>query len=474
MKTLLQVIQEKNLLCNASCSGKMTCGQCIVQVPNRVLGITKEEILLLSSEQLEEGMRLACCHQYHLDDNIKVISTDLEILEEIPVTKEIGNQNQEGYGVIVDIGTTTIVMKWIHLGNGACSKTESFYNPQASFGSDVIARIAYDVKNHGKLHELLITQMLEKLQKNQEYQFQKMIVCANTTMTHIFLNIPINSLGLAPFRVPQQGEQKIESFKLFPSIEFPFTIFTFPHISAFVGGDIVAGMMACGMDQKTKVTMMIDLGTNGEIAVGNKEQILTTSTAAGPAFEGVGITCGSASIPGAITKIVIKNQEVIYQTIKNKKPIGICGSGLLSIISALVKNNIITELGRFKDGRKNFYITQNIYVSEQDIQLFQLAKAAIQTGIQVLLREVKDVETIYVSGGFGTNIEIEDLVTIKLLPKKYGSCVKNLKNSALGGAYILLQTKGYERLRHITQISKNINLEKHPDFEDLLLDGLYL
>lgn len=393
MKTILNDLQEKKSIIQATCNGKKTCGQCKIKLLGDNYPITDDERNILSEEELNQNIRLACCHEYQADLKYEFIDNQLNILEDISISDD-SFRYEDGYGIIMDIGTTTIVMKYIDLSCGDAIKTISFRNPQATYGGDVISRIKYDGEYPGKLHDILITKIEEELVQNKYDLIKRMIVCANTTMAHLFLGEDVSSLGHVPFNVLIKDMVRTTSTKLFSPID-DFDVYIFPHISAFVGGDIVSGIMATNIDQSEDSYMMIDLGTNGEIAVGNKKKIITTSTAAGPAFEGVGITCGGPSIPGAITKVNIEGNKISYQTIDNQKPQCICGSGLISLIAQLKRNALINEMGRFTQQEKYFTITDNIYITEKDIQIFQLAKAAIQAGVTTLLNENPEVKEIY-------------------------------------------------------------------------------
>lgn len=473
MKTILQKVQDDGKTINAACNGNHTCGKCKIRVYNQELPIVKKEREFLTKKELDMGIRLACFHPYNSQLTYDVLDTKMEILEDMVTNQTFTFIKREESDVIIDIGTTTIVMKWIDCSDGHIIATESFRNPQADFGSDVITRIQYDTEHPYILHRCLIRELEKQLLKYQNIIITKMVICGNTTMTHLFLDVPTKSLGQIPFTVIKKQIQYLSSQTIFPTIKNIFEIITFPHVSAFVGGDIVAGIVASDMDQSKSNNMMIDLGTNGEIVVGNYNCLLSTSTAAGPAFEGVGIQCGGPSIPGAITKVTIEDGKLQYQTIENLEPTCICGSGLISLLATLIKHSIIDELGSFTQGIKKFYITDTIYITMQDIQKFQLAKAAIQAGITILLKEIENIDTLYISGGFGSSLDIEDLITIKLIPKEYTNKIKNMKNSAISGVYTTLLTNDYQRLESIIRKTKNINLAKNPDFEDLLVDGLY-
>lgn len=471
MKTILDMIQEQGTFIQATCNGNKVCGQCKIKCQQR-LSVSHEEKQLLSQWEIENGIRLACCHPYDETNDFTIIDETMAIADELSLTKT-HHFIQQGNGLIVDLGTTTIVMKWIDLFHNQVLKTESFKNPQASYGGDVISRITYAKKNPGILNRLLIEAIENKLLE-AKIKINKMIVCGNTVMTNFFLNQDVTSLGNVPFHIPIQTMQCIKASQIFPNITEDFELVTFNHISAYVGGDIVAGILSLDIDQRPERCMLLDLGTNGEIAVGNYEKILTTSTAAGPAFEGVGISCGGPSIAGAITAVEINNDHVTYQTIGHQTPRCICGSGLISIIAQLRQNNIINEIGKFIHGQSEFVICENIKITQKDIEIFQLAKAAIQAGVHVLLQEVGDIDKIFISGGFGSHISVDDLIILKIIPEKYRHHIYLIKNSALNGAYSLLMEKDELRLNKIAAKTVNINLASYPDFEDNLIEGLYL
>lgn len=471
MKTILNEIQEKKQVIQATCNGRKSCGKCKVQILEKDVPVVDEEKRFLTQQEIENGIRLACCHEASSFQYI-IFNEDMDILEDLYV-QDIEKCEEDGLGLIVDIGTTTVVMKWISIRDGQCLKTVSFKNPQATYGGDVISRIEYDQKNPHVLNKVLIEKIEEELSYYSFDSIKRMVLCGNTVMTHLFLDSDVSSLGHVPFQIPIKSSVKLQSNQVFHNISQDFDIYTFPHIASFVGGDIVSGILALDIDKADQYQMFVDLGTNGELVVGNHKEILTTSTAAGPAFEGIGITCGGPSITGAITQIKIEDEKIIYNTIGQQKPICICGSGLISLIAELRRHEIIDEMGRFVDERDAFYITKDIFITEKDIQTFQLAKAAIQAGITVLLQEMKEVEHIYISGGFGAHIDVDDLIELKLIPQDYAKSIQNVKNSALSGAFVLLRNQNYKRVDKIVNISQNINLAEYDDFEDYLIEGLF-
>lgn len=472
--SILAYLQQTGKIIQAPCQGNGQCGKCKVRILNRMVSILEKEKIVLSKEELAQGYRLACMHRYHVEDKIEVPDVSGAILSTSILGQVSSAWNEAGYGIAVDIGTTTVVMQWFDLVSGTLVHSTSFYNPQASFGSDVISRISYDMNDEGyTLHDILINKMEEALCKCSLLSIKQMVVTGNTTMIHLFLKHKTTSLGRSPFTMVEPNSVTLPSKQIFPHFTINFLITTLPHISAFVGSDIVCGMVASNMDQCDATHMLIDLGTNGEIAIGNKHKMVTTSTAAGPAFEGVNIECGGPSIYGAIYDVRIQNNKISYQTIGNQDATCICGTGLVSIISELVRHGEIDEMGRFKDGRSRYYIDDTIYVSNKDIQAFQLAKAAMQAGITLLSKTCNTLDSIYIAGGFGTHLKVEDLITLKIIDEKYKDKVKCIQNSALSGAIIALLTKDIERYTHVRNISSSFNLAKHPDFDDVLVDSLY-
>lgn len=468
-KTLLDYLRLNKAEFIAPCNGNKTCGKCKVRLSNRKIKPNDADYNLLSEIDLEQGYILACNHEYQHGDIIETIDISGEILKEITYKSVINNHHKDGYGAIVDIGTTTVVIKWIELKNGKTVDEISFFNPQTTYGSDVIARIGFDSKDvKNILHQLIKDKIYYYLDDNK-IKLDKLIVVGNTTMIHLFLNLPVVSLGKLPFLVPEPNITRTMVKTNYQSFE----MITLPHIGAYVGSDIISGIIAANIDRSPNYQMLVDLGTNGEITLGNQDIFLVTSTAAGPAFEGVNISCGGPSIDGAINKIKIKNNQVEIKTIGNKKSHSICGSGLISIISELRKNGLISEMGRFNNKQDKFYLTGEIYISEKDIQAFQLAKGAIQSGINILLKEVDDVEKIYISGGFGNHLDIDDLIELKIIKEEYRNKIEFLANSALSGAYVTLINQDLERTDKIKKKSKLINLAKHSDFNDELMDSLY-
>jgi uncharacterized 2Fe-2S/4Fe-4S cluster protein (DUF4445 family) len=258
-------------------------------------------------------------------------------------------------------------------------------------------------------------------------------------------------------------------------------IVVLPGISAFVGADIVAGILSTGMDESSGITMLIDMGTNSEMVIGNRDRFLVTSAAAGPAFEGGNISCGMAGVPGAVSHVSIAKNgaEVFCETIGGQKAAGICGSGIVDVISELVRTGMVDENGTlcepfFTDG---FPLTEQVRITQEDIREIQMAKSAIRAGIETLVKEYgvayEEVDTLYLAGGFGRKMNVASAAGIGLLPPELADRVVPVGNSALEGARRYLEKDSRERIARIRAAAKEVNLAMHPEFNERYLQYMF-
>lgn len=401
--------------------------------------------------------------------------------------------NSKAYGICVDIGTTTIVMNLIDLIDGKILNTYSLLNKQRQYGADVISRILFSMEG-GK--ETLNTCILETLidgikilcciENNYVYESVKQItISGNTTMIHLLLGIPCDLLGTAPFNSVTNNFMTFSFYEVFNSDILQCSVKILPGISTFVGGDIVSDMLYSKFAESEEINLLLDIGTNGEIVIGNKDKILCTATAAGPAFEGANIYCGTGSINGAIYKVDITEDIIHYDTILNKDPIGICGSGLISIISESLKNNIVDETGLIINEyykEKGIVIAYNnlgeaIFINQKDIRELQLAKSAIKSGIEILLTNYdctyKDIKNLYIAGGFGNNMDIASAINIGLIDNALKDKVKLIGNGSIGGAMeVLCDNLATDKIAKIKSISHSINIAETKEFNDLFIENL--
>ncbi|MCM8773016.1 MAG: ASKHA domain-containing protein [Candidatus Omnitrophica bacterium] len=515
--TILDYAQKLKIKINAECGGIGKCGKCIVRIEKGKENLNSKT----SSEKkfnLSEEYRLAC--QTKIVRNVsdvvvyikdfgeyEILKSGLEKKVEIyPLFKtkngkvyknEVEIENYKGgiYGIALDIGTTTIVFNIVNLENGDIVGTIARTNPQIVYGNDVISRIEYTMidkkekrflkeeERREKLVELqrsvvdLINEELRKFNSDILDKIYEIVVAGNSAMRNIFFLIDISTLGKIPYEPlnPESIVKKPEEIGL--QINKNGEIYGLPLIGGHVGADVVADILASEIYKEEKVCMLIDIGTNGEIVIGNKDKILATSAAAGGAFEGVNISCGVGGIEGAIKEVKIINGKVYYSTIGDKYPIGICGSGLIDLLSEMLKNGIINEKARLKNGE--FYITDDIKITQQDIFQLIISKSAIRTSWQILSKiypiDIKNIDKIFIAGGFGNFINIENAMKIGLLPEVDKNKVIKIGNGSLEGAREVLLC--YEKRKIVEEIVQKVEHirtnEIEPNFNFLLAENMY-
>ncbi|MHB8130563.1 MAG: ASKHA domain-containing protein [Mobilitalea sp.] len=511
-ETILSAMVRQKIQYRSDCGGRGTCGKCKIQVIIGRLDSTIQDRKIFTEEELQGGYRLSCKAFPCEDLTIKLLSRDevgMEVVTENRINLSDHKANIEGktdnYVIGIDLGTTTLAVSLVNIASKDIIRTYSTINPQKAYGADVISRMKVSIEGKGdqlrySVQKCLIEAILSVLRESgiEISNIEKIAIAGNTTMGHLLMGYSCETLGVFPFtpvnidtiEVDFQDIFSVELFKnnslledsniknadLYQLQKVPVVIL--PGISTFVGGDIVAGLSVCGFDAAKKPCLLIDLGTNGEMALGNKEHILVTSTAAGPAFEGGNISCGVGSIPGAISHIIINGEEIIYETIGNKPPVGICGTGVVELVSELFKANLIDETGLLVDEyfHKGFPITEmhNIVFTQKDIREFQLAKAAVRAGIEVLIKSygitLQQIDKVYLAGGFGYKIDVEKAIHIGLIPEELRGKILVIGNSSLAGAMgYLTEQNSKEKVERIISISKEIHLSNDDDFYDLYL-----
>jgi len=421
---------------------------------------------------------------------------------------EPGDKSGENYGVAVDIGTTTIVAYLVDLNSQDVLGSKASYNPQVDFGEDVISRIMFAQHEKGleKLHHAVIdtvNTLIDSLIKEVKLTLDDVtaVICAgNTTMTHLLLKIDPANIRKDPYTPTVNFMPVIRASESGIKINPRGLLACLPCIGSYVGGDIVAGVLASGMDKSKDISLLIDLGTNGEVVLGNKEWLLSCSTSAGPCFEGGGLKSGIRAMKGAIQNISIKNNAIQAETIGNQPPKGICGSGIVDIISELLKNKIIDRSGKFvgtgrdlslqirdSDGVKEIVLVEakdsatgkDITVDENDIKNLIHSKGAIYTGIEVLLKEAgfkkSDIKHVFIAGGLGTALNIRSSINIGLLPDLPEKSFVFLGNTSISGAKIcLLSSEAMESADAIANKMAYLDLSTTPLFMNNYSASLFL
>lgn len=486
--SLLEIIRTAGFYIETPCNGNGSCGKCKIKV--------KE----FNSYEYEE--RLACTTKALNDLEIKLIDKNTvlktiysELSEDTYINNKSKKLKNEAFGIAIDIGTTGISIYLINTNTGEITNKKSILNPQTQYGGDVLSRISYSLNNpEGKkiLQKVIIDSINEiifKLVKNEQQidKIYKVAVSANTVMLHMLLGLDVYSMARTPYRPKILNKLDVEAKKLGININGEGIITILPSASAYLGADIISGAIATKFNSKRHNSVLIDIGTNGEILVISKGKIVGTSAAAGPAFEGMNIECGCRAEPGAINTFEIINDKIKFTTIYNEQVKGICGSGLIDIVSELIINRVILKSGRlnnkldsklaYRIKDKKFYITDDIYLSQKDIRQVQLAKGAIATGLNMLLEEVnlsiKDIEEIIIAGAFGYHLNPENIKMIGIIPKGFTGNINFVGNSSIEGAKLaLINKKSLNEMIKLKDKVKVLELSLEEDFQDLFVKEL--
>ncbi len=421
---------------------------------------------------------------------------------------EPGDTTGQNYAVAVDIGTTTVWGQLLDLNSGAILAQAAEYNSQIGYGEDVISRIAYAQKQPGlkKMKDLVVATIngiIKQLLKQHRVpvnSISQMTVAGNTTMTHLFLEIEPRYIRESPYTPPMNYIPLVRARELGIELAEHVRVYLFPSIASYVGGDVIAGVMGSGMSRQEKLTLYIDLGTNGEIVVGNSEWMTCAACSAGPAFEGGGIKHGMRATRGAIEDFSINpvTFEPMILTVGMVKPMGICGSGLINTVASLLEACVLDQNGKFKQGLNtdrvregsdgleyvlawaaDTQIGRDIVLTEVDIDNLIRAKGAMYAGYVTLLTEVgltmEDLEQVIIAGGFGNYINIEKAITIGLLPDLPSEQFKFIGNGSLLGARLICFSNVLRtEVKRIFVKITNIELSENINFMNNYIAALFL
>jgi len=501
--TLLEAAHTAGIILNSACGGTGACRKCAV---------------LISPENKQV---LACQHTIDSDLTVTVPATsrlfELKILEHgidryiEPTMLEPGGAAGTVFGLAVDIGTTTVVAKLVDLADGRLIATECDFNPQTVYGDDVVSRITF-AQTDEHLIELqrMITECVNKLiaqlckktgiDPNRIYE---MTAVGNTTMTHIFLHLPIIQLGQAPYKAYSLDAHDVPAKKLNIRINPKANIHTVENIAGFVGSDTVAAALAVDINLAEQLTLLVDIGTNGELVCGDKDKLFAASCAAGPALEGARISRGSRAVDGAIEAVFINEGDIDVDVIGDSSPASICGSGLIDAVAVMLDLGILDSTGRIVDpasskSESRPAITRRIIrendqpafvlaftddgrpaviLTQQDIREVQLAKAAIAAGIQLLLRKMtikeNDLQRILLAGAFGNYIRRSSAMRIGLLPDVPEERIHFVGNAASSGArMILLNRTARELAGYLARKIQYVEIAHEPDFMNIYTNSM--
>ena len=448
--SLLQAQIMAGLRPDAPCGGKGTCGKCKV---------------ILDGEEV-----LAC--QTAVCRDMVVYTKREEDVQILTAGQTVATQpdGENDYVLAFDIGTTTVVAYLMNGHTGELLAQGSTVNPQSQFGADVISRIQWALKEGSAPMSACIQEALMRLAKEtaakagiELEQVTASAIVGNTAMHHLLLNIDPKPLVTPPYMPAVTDAMEKNGARILP------------NIAGFVGGDTVGCMVSTRFDQLEELSLLIDIGTNGEMVMGNKDRRIACSTAAGPAFEGAKISCGMRGAEGAVDHVLWEGDKTTYHTIGNVPPQGLCGSGLLDLVAVLLDQDMIDESGRLED--KSFTLCENVVLTQKDVREVQLAKAAIRAGIELLAErlgvQVEDIQKVYLAGAFGNYMNPASACRIGMIPPVLQDRIVPIGNAAGEGAKLCaLSRKEFAYGQEMAKNTEFLELASLPQFQDCYVDAL--
>ena len=399
------------------------------------------------------------------------------------------------YGLAIDLGTTTVVLNLVDLESGQVLQTASFENPQRFGGSDIMNRISYDGGRFGgELRQVMLSAInfeigeLARTLSFHRRDIYEIVIVGNATMRDIFFGFDVQPIGEKPYKSIVELEMEAGSrsttslqvsatdlgLRVFPQAN----VYAAPLIGCHVGADIAAGLLAIGADQAEDSFMLVDVGTNTEVVVGNRHRLMAASCPAGPAFEGGQITYGMPGYDGAVESLTLANGSVEYRTIGDAEPQGICGSGLVDLLAELRRTGRMNELGVLNGGEGEFFFApdRGMSLSRSDISALAQAKAANYAGQYIVLRRYgvapSGIRRLYLAGGFANYVDVGNAVDIGFIANLPPEKIVKVGNAALEGATIMLRSAAMRRtVDEMARRIEHVELETTPDFFDIFVEG---
>ena len=483
-------IQETGLPIEQPCAGRGTCGKCKVIIEEGLIPPDEVEQEHLTPGELALNSRLACRARVTSDTRV-ILSKIMVYSNKIFRASSAFKRNDDPLGLAIDLGSTTVAAFLTNLETGEVYQGEATLNQQTTFGSDIISRInavMENPENASRLHKLAlasINQAVDSLKLGKRFydRIEKATIVGNVAMHHLLANLPVSTLATIPFQ-PVERAAMPDAADLMDGI-FPAKVKVSlpPVIGGFVGSDALACLAYFDFENANAPMAAVDLGTNGEVLVTDGDRILVSSTAAGPAFEGVNISCGTRAVDGAVVDCKIEGEEFIFSTIGDEPPIGLTGSGLLSTTYELLKAGVIERSGRINrnppkmqdrifehHGALAIRLDEDgeILLSQWDIRELQKAKGAIRAAINILLNQLElqptDLSKLILTGSFGGQINIEAAVNLGMIPPASKESIETIANGAGFGAALFLSENGFELGERLAAKAKQVDLDQDPDF----------
>jgi len=497
--TILEAAGRAGIILNSSCGGIGTCKKCKVKLDD-------DTEVLACQYKINSDLTVTIPPDHRFYEQ-KILTAGIEAKQKaaLDIYKKYTNLTAGPVlGLAIDIGTTTVVAKLIELKTGSRLATAADSNPQSAHGDDVISRINYakSPRNRDELNKLIvgcINNLIDQLCKKSETNpaaIYEAAVAGNTTMNHLFLNYPVDTLGKIPFKAHELDARDSTAAQMKLNINPEANIHTIANIAGFVGADTTAAALAADIENCEEITMLIDIGTNGEIVLGNYDKLLAASCAAGPAFEGARIEKGSRAVKGAIEAVVF-NDDIDIETIGGGTPHSICGSGLLDAAAVMLELGVIDSTGRFTKNKNlpaaiekriieinaqpAFVLAgsgdSQVYITQSDIRQLQLAKAAIRAGAKILQKNLgiddSAIQQVFLAGAFGNFLRKESALRIGLLPQITAERIKFIGNAAAAGAELILVSSYWrERAKQLAKKIEYIELASDKDFQTIFTNSM--
>ena len=444
------------------CGGQSACGGCRVRVVSGDVPVTEAMRGALSAGELREGWRLACCATASASVAVEVEQWSLRALAD---NTSVPIEPRAGRGAAIDLGTTTLVVQVVDLASGEVLRVETEINPQARHGADVMSRLQYDLRRPGELGRS-VRQALGRMLGGEP--LREILVAGNTAMHHLFCGLDVGPLTHAPFQSPTLEARRFDAADL----GWPGPAGFLPCLGGFVGSDLLCGIVATRLDERTQPCALFDIGTNGEVVVGSERGILCASTAAGPALEGGRIGAGMRAGAGAIDAIQVRGGGLDCHVIGGGAARGICGSGLVDAVACGLRLGLIGASGRLAGAGNRIPLAGGVVLTQGDIRELQLAKGAMAAGLSLLAGG--GVEKLFLAGAFGNYIRQASARAIGLLPCDVA--VEPVGNSSLRGASTLLLAPSTRqaRLRRIAALARHVELSSDPGFQSRFAERMAL
>ncbi len=514
--TALELLSRSGVspLPESPCGGRGTCGKCRVRFLSGIPAPTGEDARSLSAGEIANGTRLACravpegpC-RVRFEGNIahRAVSA-YRIPADRARTSVPREISASPLAVAIDVGTTTVAFELLDAGTGEVLARESRLNGQRVFGADVVSRVTASLSGNGaELRRLVLRDALEGISSllsvsaSRGADVGSVTVAANTVMTHLFLGLPVEGFARAPFTPSATRFPSVPFGEVFapvlegaeaavviaPGVDRAIPVRFVPCVSAFVGGDVVAGLAALDSGTGGSTELFIDLGTNAEMALSSGGRIWCASAAAGPAFEGGSISSGTGSVEGAVSAVRVEGNRFAWDLVgdapQGDAPLrGICGTGLVDFVACALSLSLVDPSGALSpvcSGSGVFLDPAGtVRLLASDVRELQLAKAAVRAGIEILLRtaglRARDVSRVWVAGGFGFYLRERSALAIGLFPSEFAGKTVSVGNASLAGASLFARDPSLEaRFDAILSSCERVSLADHPDFQDLFLDSM--